>query len=143
MHKVFYASGFLYHEPTQQILLQQAYDDSPEWSLIGGVSLVRETAQEAFHRIAFSILRIKLSLESIYPVYTYNKRNFERKQVILYADIEDINHVKPGKDNVFSWFTRKQIQRLPLDLQTKQDLIVGQRVIDARMRKSQGIHVLE
>ncbi|MBI2034289.1 MAG: NUDIX hydrolase [Candidatus Levybacteria bacterium] len=143
MHKVFYASGFLYHEPTQQILLQQAYDDSPEWSLIGGVSLVRETAEEAFYRIVFSVLRVKLSFELIYPVYTYNKRNFEKKQVILYADIDDISRIRASKDNVLSWFSRKQIQKLPLDPQTRQDLIVGHRVIDARMRKSQGIHVLE
>lgn len=143
MHKVFYASGFLYHEPTQQILLQQAYDDSPEWSLIGGLSLVQETAEEAFRRIAFAVLNIKLSLESIYPIYTYNKRNFERQQVILYADIDNINRIKGRKDTVLSWFTRKQIQKLPLDPQTRQDLIVGHRVIDARMRKSQGIHVLE
>ena len=143
MHKLFYASGFLYHEPTQQILLQQAYDDSPEWSMIGGVSLVHETAEEAFHRIAFAVLNIKLSLESIFPVYTYNKRNFERQQVILYADLDNINRIKGRKDTVLSWFTRKQIQKLPLDPQTRQDLIVGHRVIDARMRKSQGIHILE
>ena len=143
MHKVFYASGFLYHPPLQQILLQQVHNGSSSWSLIGGVSLNEETAEEAFQRIIFTTLNIKLTLQTIYLVYSYSKEGHGKQQVIFYAEVDRINQIRANEKNALSWFTRKQIQKLPLDEQTRQDLIVGQRVIDARMRKNLGLHSLE
>lgn len=144
MHKAFYASGFLFHPPTQQILLQQQLNTSPAlWSLVGGIHLVEESAEKAFQRIVQQFLKHKLPIKNIYPIYTYDREESEKNKAILYADIEEMIEFKPTKDFAFGWFTRKQIMKLPLDPQTKQDIVVGHRVIDAKTRKSLGEHTLE
>ncbi|MDP3941884.1 MAG: hypothetical protein Q8Q49_06275, partial [bacterium] len=134
-----YASGFLYHAPTQQILLQQISTDSL-WSLIGGTHTSKEPAEKAFQRIAKSVLKLNLALSSIHPVYAYVREDVGRKHSILYAEITNINKAPSKKNGLFTWFSRKQITKLPLDPQTKQDIIVGQRVIDSRIREVLGEH---
>jgi hypothetical protein len=42
------------------------------------------------------------------------------------------------KKAAFAWFSFKQIQKLRIPDQIKQDIIVGQRVIDSATRKSLG-----
>lgn len=144
MHKAFYASGFLFHPPTQQILLQQQLNTSPvQWSLVGGIYLVEESAEKAFQRIILKLLKQKIPVTSIYPIYTYDREDAEKNKAILYADLERMIDFKPTKELTFGWFTRKQIMKLPLDPQTKQDIIVGHRVIDAKTRKILGEHTLE
>lgn len=144
MHKAFYASGFLFHPPTQQILLQQQLNTSPAlWSLLGGIYLVEESAEKAFQRIVLKLLKHRLPVTSIYPIYTYDREDAEKNKAILYADIDKQIEFRPTKELAFGWFTRKQIMKLPLDPQTKQDIIVGHRVIDAKTRKILGEHTLE
>ncbi len=136
-----YASGFLYHPPTQQILLQQPSPDTI-WSLIGGIYKEDETPEKAFQRITKSILKVHLSLASIHPVYSYVRDDMKRKQCIIYAEIQDQLKATSKKGILFTWFNRKQILKLPLDPQTKQDIIVGHRVIDAKTRERLGQHTL-
>ena len=141
MAHALYASGFIFHPPTQQILLQQT---SPEtvWSLIGGTHVSTETAEKAFQRIVKSVLKINIALSSIHPIYAYIREDMGRKHSILFAEILDIKKIPTKKGTLFTWFSRKQITKLPLDPQTKQDIIVGQRVIDSRLREVLGEHNL-
>ena len=144
MHKKFYASGFLYYPPTQQILLQQqkeTKDTKPTWLLVGGISKSNETPQAAFKRIVQKILRIKLSLKTIETVYFYNNINTDR--YILYAETKKMKKSSPKKKPEFAWFTFKQVLKLQVDPQTKHDIVVAQRVIDSKKRKLQGLRTLE
>lgn len=140
MHKDLYASGFLYHPRSQQILLQQSTDpnDKQKWSLFEGKRLVDESSEEAFKRIALEILNIKLNHSSIHLVYEYFHPQMGRNQSITYAEVKTQKKLMATKGLLFGWFTFRQISRLGLSEQTKQDLTVGQRVIDSAMRKSLG-----
>lgn len=146
MHKNFYASGFIYHAPTQQILLQQqtSVNNFPSvWSLFEGVNLYKEDAETAFLRIIYSSLRIKLNPKSIFPVYSYFHKKMNKNHYIICAEIKNLKDFSPNNGIIFAWFTFKQIVKLQLSEQAKHDITVGQRVIDARLRKSLGQKTLE
>ncbi|HUD05282.1 MAG TPA: hypothetical protein VMR59_04840 [Patescibacteria group bacterium] len=140
MHKDFYASGFLYHPKTQQILLQQPNTASTEteWSLFEGECLVKETAGEAFKRIIYSHLHLELKPKSIFPIYSYFHEGKGKNNFLHYAIVRKLEKFPDSKKALFSWFTFKQIQKMHIPDQIKQDIIVGQRVIDSAMRKSLG-----
>ncbi|EKD87081.1 MAG: hypothetical protein ACD_37C00049G0002 [uncultured bacterium] len=140
MHKDFYASGFLYHPRSQQILLQQSTDpsDQQKWTLFEGKRLLDESSEIAFKRIALEVLNIRLSLSSVHPVYEYFHSQKGRNQSITYGEVKTQKKFTVSKGRLFGWFTFRQIARLGLSEQTKQDLTVGQRVIDSALRKSLG-----
>jgi|SRR6266568_3167169 len=145
MHKDFYASGFLYHPTTKQILLHQkpSQDGTPAWSLIGGIGLPSETAEAVFKRVVYELTRIKLNLKYILPVYTYYNKDIDKNAFLSYAHVEVLHDVKNKTDLTFGWFTTKQVFKLPLTPQTRHDITVAQRVIDSHMRKSLGQQTLE
>ncbi len=145
MHKVFYASGFLYHSPTQQILLQQSLipNSSNLWSLIGEKNYPGKTAQVTFQRTIHKLLKIKLVLASIESVYNYFHQESNTDNSVMYAHIQDIRIYPSGKLTSFAWFTFKQIHKLPMSEQIRQDITVAQRVIDAKTRKRLGQQTLE
>jgi ADP-ribose pyrophosphatase YjhB (NUDIX family) len=145
MHKDFYASGFLYHPKTQQILLQQqnTADTDAIWSLFAGERQGKETAEEAFRRIIHSHLHLKLKPNNIHLIYSYFHENKNKNNYIYYAKIRKLEKFNGTKKVLFSWFTFKQIQKLHLPAQIRQDIIVGQRVIDAAIRKSLGQQSIE
>lgn len=144
MHKDFYASGFLYHLPSGQILLQQStLGSSSLWSLFGEQGLYKENAEVTFQRVIYNLLRVKLSLDTIYPIYTYFYKDIHKDHAVFYAEVEDRQLSSSSNTIKCSWFTSKQILKLNLLEQTRQDITVGQRVINARMRKSLGLQTLE
>jgi hypothetical protein len=145
MHKGFYASGFLYHLPSEQILLQQQHgnDKLPLWSLFGEPILSSETAEVTFQRAIYSLLNIKLALKSIYPIYTYFHKDMGKNNTIVYAEVKKLHRLSSVNTVKYAWFTLKQVFKLQLLEQTKHDIIIGQRVINARMRKSLGLQTLE
>ncbi|MGA2911217.1 MAG: NUDIX domain-containing protein [Candidatus Levyibacteriota bacterium] len=145
MHKDFYASGFLYHPKTQQILLQQSStaDSGTEWSLFEGECLGKETTAEAFKRVVFSYLRLELKPKNIFSIYSYFHEDKKKNNFLHYAVVRKLETFPNTKKASFSWFTFKQIQKLHIPNQIKQDIIVGQRVIDSAMRKSLGQQTIE
>ena len=145
MHKDFYASGFLYHPKSQQILLQQpnTADSGTEWSLFEGEGLDEETAAETFKRVIFAHLRLELKPKNIFPIYSYFHDNKGKNNFIHYAIVKKLETFPNTKKALFSWFTFKQIQKLRISNQIKQDIIVGQRVIDSAVRKSLGQQTIE
>lgn len=141
MHKDFYASGFIYHPLSGQILLQQqkAASKTPSpWSLIGKECSDKNCGKDTFRQVLNRLLGLKINLKEIYPIYSYSSRGNYKKQHILFAQIKAKKNFSPKNNCIFSWFTLKQILKLPLTEQTKHDIIIGQRVIDAISRKSLG-----
>lgn len=140
MHKDFYASGFLYHARSQQILLQQqsTADSESTWLLFEGKSLGSETAEEAFFRVINTILRPKLKLTAVFSVYKYFHEETKKDRHISYAKIGRLENFPATKNTIFAWFSFKQAQKLNLSEQAKHDIMVAQRVIDSATRKSLG-----
>lgn len=145
MHKNFYASGFLYHPATSQILLQQQSTEVPSyWSLFGGINIhAEEDSQSIFKIIIHKRLRVRLLLRDVRLVYTYFDEKTNKNHCILYAEVAQKKNFRSKNNVLFSWFTFKQIQKLQLAEQTRHDIIVGQRVIEASIRKRFGQHTLE
>lgn len=137
MQTSFYASGFLYNLKTHQILLLQSKqndDLQPCWSMLGGDSKDGEDAQIAFARIVSKQLDIAIKPKNIYPIYDYFHNTYNKTHYVFYAEVKSIKRISDLKKGILSWFTFGEIQKLPFTRQTKQDIIVGQRVIDAKWR---------
>ncbi len=129
--KNFYSSGFLYHPNSQQILLQQNLSDPKStWTLLGSLS------KKTFRGVVSKLLNVRLKSSTIHPVYDYISKG--KKHFVSYAEVKNL-HDFPSTDNFcFSWFTAKEISKLCLVDQTKQDIVVGRRVIDSQIRKDAG-----
>jgi len=145
MHKAFYASGFLYHLPSGKILLQQQSTPgaSSLWSLFGKQGLYKEKAEATFQRVIYDLLHVKLPLTTIYPIYTYFYKDINKDHAVFYAEVKDTQRFSSINTVKYTWFTLKQVLKLDLLEQTRQDITVGQRVINAKMRKSLGFQTLE
>lgn len=110
-------SGFLYHAGSQQILLQQKNgEEKALWTLLEDL--------KKFHP------------KKVLPIYDYVAKG--KKQIISYAEVKRVENFPSTKKLNFGWFSVKQISKLPLSPQTKQDLIVGRRVIDSQIRRDAG-----
>lgn len=140
MHKPFYASGFLYHLATQQILLQQS-DPSTHplstWSMFGGISRGGEDAQTAFQRIVYERVNIRLEAKCLFPVYDYFYTSVHKTHYVLYAEVPKLYTFPLLQTGVFSWFTFKLTAKLAFSDQVKQDVIVSERVIKAEARSKE------
>ena len=142
MHKTFYASGFLYHLRTGQILLHQPNPNnnpSSSWTMLGGAGREEENAQKTFQRIIYQLLNVRLDEKCIYPVYDYFNNALNAIHYVFYAQVKTMHTLSIPDRDTLSWFTFKQITKLPLSEQTKQDIIVSQRVIQAQARSDSGI----
>jgi len=137
VHKPFYASGFLYHVATQQILLHQAnISNNPLsfWKMFGDFSHKDEDAHTAFQRILFEQLHIKLPTTHLLPVYDYDLNTRNTIHYVFYAEVPKLSVFPLGDGGVFSWFTFKQTTKLIFSEQAKQDVMVSERVVNAQAR---------
>ncbi len=142
VHKPFYVSGFLYHLKTQQILLHQPNlkNNSPSiWAMPGGAGIGEEDPQKSFQRIIYQLLNLRLDEKHIHPVYDYFNGTLNTIHYVLYAKVKTMKNLSLPDNGTLSWFSFKQITKLPLSEQTKQDIIVSQRVIQAQARSDSGI----
>ncbi|MBI4999487.1 hypothetical protein HZB97_01805, partial [Candidatus Gottesmanbacteria bacterium] len=123
MHKSFYASGFLYHPASQQILLQQpiASPNPSPWALFEGPTVGKETPEKTFRRLVGKSLGLKINLSDIYPVYFYHCGGKDHH--IIYAQIKNAKNFSPKKGVTFGWFTFKEITKLPISAQDKHDIV--------------------
>ncbi len=140
MHKSFYASGFLYNLKTQQILLLQSDkkdDIAPNWSMLGGEGKEGEDAAVAFQRIIHELLDIELKIKQIHPIYDYFHDQLNRDNYVFYAEVKKAKTFDPLKENTLSWVTFEQTVKLLFSTQTKQDVVVGERVIHLKEREDE------
>lgn len=147
MHNEFYASGFIYNPASQQILLHQFQikpDQPALWTLFGGKSQGDETSEQTFHRVITEKLGLPIPVDSCFAVYDYYHKDKKMNHFIHYAILEE----KPEEDTLLTdsetgWFHFKQIIKLPMKPQTKQDITVGQRVINLAIRNLEPVSVPE
>lgn len=140
MHPPFYASGFLYSLKTHQILLLQSTeenDSSPFWSMLGGESKDGEEAPLTFQRIISKLLNINLKEKHIYPVYDYFHNARNKVNYVFYAEVGKAKVFTTSKRGTLSWVSFRETLKLPFTTQTKQDLVVGERVINAKWRDNE------
>lgn len=133
----FYASGFLYSLKTHQILLLESKQDKdiPSlWATLGGESQEGEEARATFQRIVSKLLNINLKPKNIYPIYDYFHSSRNKPNFVFYGEVGNIKKFNGLKGEPSSWFTFSETVKLLFTSQTKQDIIVGQRVINAKWR---------
>lgn len=138
MHNEYYASGFIYHPASQQILLHQ-HQPSEEpalWHLFGDVNQPEENPLRTFHRVLTEKLELPIKESHCHFVYDYIHKEKNIPVFMHYAVLEEIPEDDFwGDDITVGWFLFKQIAKLPTAKQTKQDIIVGQRVINMALRQ--------
>lgn len=140
MQTSFYTSGFLYSLKTHQILLLKSQKkDSTDflWSTLGGESSNGEKAQAAFQRIISKLLNLNLKTKDIYPIYDYFFDEKDKDNYVFYAEVKSPKEFDDFRGNTFSWVGFGEVSKLPFTVRTKQDVIVGERVINAKWREDE------
>lgn len=133
----FYVSGFLYSLKTHQILLlspEQKNDTPLLWSLMGGESIDGEEAQTTFQRIIQKLLDLNLKIKQIHPIYDYFHNTRNKVNYVFYGEVGKTKKFNDLKDGILSWVSFRETLKLSFTSQTKQDIVVGERVISARWR---------
>lgn len=141
MQKKLCASGFLIHIPSQQILLQQnttSDNFSSPWLLFEKTYQVEEAPEIVFKNLIAQLLHV--TLDVVYPVYSYEYEN--TNQSIMYSELDDLLNFPSENGLVFNWFSFRNVRNLQVTEQTKHDIVVSQRVIEAELRKRRGEHTL-
>jgi len=136
----FYASGFLYSLKTHQILLLKSQQkDSTDflWSTLGGESSEGEEAQIAFQRIINELLDLNLKTKNIYPVYDYFYDTEDKINYVFYGEVKSSRDFSRLKEGTFSWVAFNETSKLPFDAHSKQDVLIGERVINAKLREDE------
>lgn len=136
----FYVSGFLYSSKTNQILLLKSQNKESSdfiWSTIGGES--REEASKAFQRIINELLDLNLKAKNIYPIYNYFHEARNKDNYVFYAEVKSPKKFKNLKEDSFSWVSFNEISKFSFASNSKQDVIVGQRVINTKCRNDEAL----
>lgn len=131
-----YASGFLYSLKTHQILLLKSQPkDSTDslWSTLSGECTEGEEAGVAFARIVNKLLNVNLRPKDIHPIYDYFNVEKDKNNYVFYAEVKNSKEF----DCPFSWVGFGETSKLPFAPHSKQDVIVGERVIHAKWREDE------
>lgn len=132
-----YVSGFLYSPKTHQILLLKSQKENSSdllWSTFGGESSEGEKAEAAFARIISDLLDLNLKTKDIYPVYDYFHNEKDKTNYVFYGVVKNSKNFDCLRDDSFSWVAFRETSKLPFSPHSKQDVIVGERVISAKWR---------
>ena len=100
--------------------------------MLGGEGKEGEEAHLAFQRIIYKLLNIKV--KQIYPIYDYFHETKDKVNYVFYAEVGTAKAYNTPRGDILSWFAFSEISKLPFSPQTKQDIIVGERVINAKWR---------
>ena len=100
------------------------------------------TGEETFKELFFEAINLKIKLANIKVIYSYFSKELNMDDNVYYAEVSKLYKTSVSKNTIFSWFTFKQIQKLNISEQTKQNIIIGQRVIDSSIRKSLGLRTI-
>jgi len=132
----FFAHGIIFKPDTEQVLLYKAASDvNGSWSLVGGLGQDDESPEKAFQRAAQEVVQLRLAASDIVPVYDYFHTSLDRHQHVYVVYTRSDKPLAARKGYVIAWFSFKEITKLGLDPQIKQDIIVSQRVINAKVRE--------
>ncbi len=129
MHKPFYASGFLFHVATEQILLQQHDSgDTTNLALFRGKSHKGDNPQTVFQHSVEQALGVSIPASSIRPVYDYIHDELG-EHFIFYVEMTGTTPETYPSKNKTMWFSLAKLSKQAMSEQTRHDIIVGVRVI--------------
>jgi ADP-ribose pyrophosphatase YjhB (NUDIX family) len=140
--KPFYTSGFLYNIKNHQILLvstEQPEGKPTSWSMLGGEGKEDEEPKTAFKRVVKEVLNLDLKDKDIFPIYDYFHSGRAKDNHVFYAEVKTSPKFKPLKDGLPTWVSFLETLKFLFSTQTKQDVVVGQRVINLKWRIAQNI----
>ena len=100
------------------------------------------SGEETFKELFFEAINLKIKLTNINIIYSYFSKELNMENNVYYAEVSKLYKTSSSKDIIYSWFTLKKIQKINVSEQTKQDIIIGQRVIDSSVRKSLGLRTI-
>lgn len=126
--KPFYSSGFVYHSPSGQILLQQNTASDTNLFLFRGKSHNDCDPQTVFQKCLENTLNIKIAPRSIHPIYDYIHTNLG-EQFIFFAEVSDMIPKKYLSAHKTQWLRLSKISKYSMSEQTRHDIIIGGRVI--------------
>jgi len=134
VHTSFYASGFLYHSPSRQILLQQLNKGNDQrLVLFRAKSQKGKTPQTIFQDCIEKALDITIATTSIHLVYDYIHDNLG-EHFIYFAEIADKTPPTYPSGNKTDWVSLSKLSKYPMSEQTRHDIIIGERVIQSLMK---------
>lgn len=141
MPKAVHVSGFLYNLKSHKILLLQTKqkDDSTLWSMIDGESIRAEEPPVTFQRVIKKLLDLDVKPKNIYPIYDYFNDTINKDNFVFYAEVKNLPNFDPRGENTFTWIGFSETPKLPFTPHTKQDIIVGERVINLKWRLDQNL----
>lgn len=145
MIKTFYVSGFLYHPTSEQIVLQQENilnNPLSLWKMFGDFNRDGENPQSTFQRIILEELHIKLPLLNVLPVYEHDYNKRKTMHYVFYAEVKKLHTFPVSDTKTYSWFTFRQTTKMHFTDQSKQDIIISERVIDALERSKNPVPVV-
>lgn len=129
MHKSFYASGFLYHSPSQQILLQQSTHDNTEtFDLFRGKNKNGNDPKIVFQQCVEKALKTTIAASSVHTVYDYVHDTLG-EQFIFYVEITGQIPTSYKANANQTWVLLSKLAKLAMNEQTRHDIIIGERVI--------------
>jgi hypothetical protein len=129
MHKSSYASGFLYHSASQQILLQQTNQNhEDQLVMFGAKSHPGKDPRAVFKSCVEEALGVSLADSAIHPVYDYVHDQLGA-QFIFFVEMSgpDIN-VDLRHHNA-AWLMLSKLSKCNMSEQTRHDITIGGRVI--------------
>lgn len=104
---------------------------------MGGEGGKGEEAQVAFQRIINGLLGLNLKAKDIYPIYDYFHDKRGEINYVFYAEIKNPSKLRFSQEDKFSWIGFDEISKLLFTARSKQDVIVGERVINAKWREAE------
>ncbi len=137
MSTSYHVSGFLYNSKAQRILLLQAQQENNSRSIhstIGKEVSKGEEARIAFQKIVSELLDINLNKKNIYEIYDYFHEELGKDNFVFYAETKSSPKFESIDGKSCVWVSFDEISKLLFTPHTKQDVIVGERVIKAKRR---------
>lgn len=116
---------------------QKGDDMTYLWSTIGGESKEGEEAEATFQQIVNKILNINLKIKHIFPIYDYFDETLDKVNYVFYAEVSSPREFSSFQENTFSWVAFHETLKLLFSARTKQDVMVGERVINLKWREDQ------
>ena len=129
MHKSFYASGFLYHLHSRQILLRKQHSGNEvSHVLFRGKCHKNQDPQLVFQRSLEKTLGVAISAATIRPVYDYIHEDLG-EHFIFYVEITDVTLPNYISMYQIGWLPLSKLAKYLMNEQTRHDLLIGERVI--------------
>ncbi len=128
VHNSFYASGFLYHPSSGQILLRKHSLENDQY-----LSFFRVKSEEVcdpkklFQTWVEKTLQVRIPLDIIHPVYDYVHAVQGQNYLFCALVTGECADYQKTKDS--QWIPLSKFTKYSMDLQTKHDIIIGERVI--------------